>query len=124
MDWGKVRYEKQRKDREARKKTQTIEVKEVKYRPTIDEHDFERKTQRIRRFLTKGKKVKVTVFFRYRQLRRPELGQEILDRITEELQDTATVESRSTGLEGRQMTMVLVPPSGVHQRAAAPNPTK
>ena len=76
MDWGKVRYERQKKERESKKKATVIEVKEVKYRPTIDGHDFDLKTKRARRFLEKGKKVKVTVFFRYRQLRRPELGGE------------------------------------------------
>lgn len=109
LDWGKVRYEKQKREREARKKTHTIEIKEVKYRPTIDQHDRDRKTQKARQFLEKGNKVKVTVFFRYRQLRRPELGQEILDRVATELEDVATVEFRTRGMEGRSMNMVLAP---------------
>lgn len=118
MDWGKARYEKQKREREARKKTHTIEVKEVKYRPSIDDHDRDRKTKRARQFLEKGNKVKVTVFFRYRQLRRPELGTEILDQVRDELSDVSKVEFRSRGIEGRQMTMVLNPidPS---ERAAA-----
>lgn len=118
MDWGKARYEKQKREREARKKTHTIEVKEVKYRPSIDDHDRDRKTQRARQFLEKGNKVKVTVFFRYRQLRRPELGTEILDQVRDELSDVGKVEFRSRGIEGRQMTMLLNPidPS---ERAAA-----
>lgn len=109
LDWGKVRYEKQKREREARKKTHTIEIKEVKYRPTIDQHDRDRKTKKARQFLEKGNKVKVTVFFRYRQLRRPELGQEILDRVANELEDVATVEFRTRGMEGRSMNMVLAP---------------
>lgn len=109
LDWGKVRYEKQKRDREARKKTHTIEVKEVKYRPTIDVHDRDRKTDRARKFLKQGNKVKVTVFFRYRQMRRPELGQEILDKVTEDLKDVGTVEFRTRGMEGRTMNMILIP---------------
>jgi len=111
LDWGKLRYEKQKKEREAKKKTQTIEVKEVKYRPTIDSHDRDRKTDRARKFLEQGNKVKVTVFFRYRQLRRPQLGTEILDHVYAQLQDIATVEHRTRGLEGRQMIMILAPHS-------------
>ncbi|HSL83291.1 MAG TPA: translation initiation factor IF-3 [Thermoanaerobaculia bacterium] len=111
LDWGKLRYEKQKKEREAKKKTQTIEVKEVKYRPTIDEHDRDRKTDRARKFLEQGNKVKVTVFFRYRQLRRPQLGQEILDHVQNQLADVSSVEHRTRGLEGRQMIMILAPVS-------------
>lgn len=109
FDWGKLRYEKQKKEREAKRRTQTVELKEVKYRPTIDEHDRDRKTDRARKFLEEGNKVKVTIFFRYRQLRRPQLGQEILDHVQEQLADVATVEHRTRGLEGRQMTMILGP---------------
>ncbi|HEX2252864.1 MAG TPA: translation initiation factor IF-3 [Thermoanaerobaculia bacterium] len=109
MDYGKMRYEKQKREREARKKTHTIEIKEVKYRPTIDQHDRDRKTTLARTFLQQGNKVKVTIFFRYRQLRRPELGQEILDQVQRELEDVGKVEFRSRGMEGRQMTMVLNP---------------
>jgi translation initiation factor IF-3 len=109
LDWGKLRYEKQKREREARKKAHTIEVKEVKYRPTIDVHDRDRKTGRARVFLEKGNKVKVTVFFRYRQMRRPELGEEILNSVAESLADVATVEFRTRGMEGRTMNMILAP---------------
>jgi translation initiation factor IF-3 len=108
LDWGKVKYEREKKARESRKKTHVIEVKEVKYRPNIDEHDYDIKTARARKFLTQGKKVKVTIFFRYRQLRRPELGAQILDKLTEELADVAIVEARSR-LESRRMVMVMAP---------------
>ena len=108
MDWGKAKFDREKKAREAKKKTATIEIKEVKCRPTIDDHDFGIKLNRAIKFLEKGKKVKVTVFFRYRQLRRPELGIQILDKVTESTRDVASVESRSK-LEGRQMTMVMAP---------------
>ncbi len=113
LDWGKVKYEKEKQAREARKKAHVIEVKEVKYRPNIDKHDFDIKTKRARRFLEKGKKVKVTVFFRYKELRRPELGSNILDRIVEETKDVAVVETR-TRMESRRMTMVLGPITTEH----------
>ncbi len=121
MDWGKVKFERDKKAKESKKKATTIEVKEVKYRPTIDDHDFDIKTKRAERFLKEGKKVKVTIFFRYRQLRRPELGVQILDKVTQELSHIAIVESRS-GLEGRQMVMILAPQSMAkpgQERAAA-----
>lgn len=123
LDWGKVRYEKQKKERESKKKAAVIEVKEIKYRPTIDEHDFDIKTSQARRFLGKGNKVKVTVFFRFRQMRRPELGNDILDKVTQKLADVAIVESRSR-MEGRQMVMVLAPqPQAAHpHKPAAPEP--
>lgn len=108
MDWGKAKFERDKKAKEAKKNAVTIEVKEVKFRPTIDEHDFDIKVKRAERFLKKGNKVKVTVFFRYRQLRRPELGEEILDKVQAQLAEKAHVDSRSR-LEGRQMTMILSP---------------
>lgn len=110
LDWGKVKYEKEKQAREARKKTHVIEVKEVKYRPSIDTHDFDIKTDRAKRFLKEGKKVKVTVFFRYKELRRPELGSDILDRVAEQTAELAEVESR-TRMESRRMTMILAPKS-------------
>ena len=110
LDWGKLKYEKEKQAREARKKTHVIDVKEVKYRPSIDTHDQERKTARAKKFLEQGKKVKVTIFFRYRQLRRPQLGEEILDALVKEVEEIAIVESR-TRLESRRMTMVLAPRS-------------
>lgn len=114
LDWGKLKYERDKKKRESKKKAHVIDVKEVKYRPNIEDHDYEIKTNRARRFLEQGKKVKVTIFFRYRQLRRPELGAEILDRVAKELGDVGEVEARTTGLEGRRMVMVIGP-------TAAPN---
>jgi translation initiation factor IF-3 len=122
LDWGKLKYEREKQAREARKKTHTIEVKEVKYRPNIDKHDMERKTDRVKTFLGKGKKVKVTVFFRYRQLRRPELGAEILDFLTREVEGLGIVESR-TKLESRRMVMVIAPVAqDKREPAAKPKP--
>jgi translation initiation factor IF-3 len=108
LDWGKVKYEKEKQAREARKKAHVIEVKEIKYRPAIDTHDFDIKTNRAKRFLKEGKKVKITVFFRYKELRRPELGSDILERIVAETKDLAEVESR-TRMESRRMIMILAP---------------
>jgi translation initiation factor IF-3 len=108
LDWGKVKFDREKKTRESRRRSTVIDIKEVKYRPTIDKNDFDIKTKRARRFLEKGKKVKVTIFFRYRQLRRPELGTKILDDVTELVADLGEVESR-TRLEGRQMTMIVAP---------------
>lgn len=108
MDWGKVKFEREKKAKEARRKTAVIEIKEVKFRPTIDDGDFDRKVDTARKFLEKGKKVKVTVFFRFRQLRRPDLGIGILDKVAELCADLADVESRSS-LEGRRMVLVLGP---------------
>ena len=118
LDWGKLKYEREKQAREARRKTHTIEVKEVKYRPNIDKHDMERKTDRVKAFLKKGKKVKVTVFFRYRQLRRPELGTEILDFLTVAVEELGVVESR-TKLESRRMVMVIAPLPQDKREAAA-----
>ena len=108
MDYGKFRYEEQRKAREARKKQHHVQIKEVKMRPGIEDHDFEFKTKHARRFLEEGNKVKVTMMFRGRQMTHPELGREVLDRVVTEVADVGKVES-SPSMEGRSMTMVLTP---------------
>lgn len=108
LDYGRYKYEQAKAEKAAKKKQHKVEVKQVKFRPKIEEHDFNFKTRHAREFIEDGNKVKVTIMFRYRELRRPELGEELLDRIVEELSDVAQVQSRS-GLEGRNMTMVLVP---------------
>jgi translation initiation factor IF-3 len=108
MDYGRFKYEQAKAEKEAKKKQHKVEVKEVKFRPKIEEHDFNFKTRHAREFIEEGNKVKVTIMFRYRELRRPEMGEELLDKIVEELDDVAQVQSRA-GLEGRNMTMVLVP---------------
>jgi translation initiation factor IF-3 len=110
MDYGRFRYEQEKKAREAKKQQHQIDIKEVKYRPNINIHDFETKTNRARKFLEQGKHVKVTIMFRMREMRRPENGYEILRRVREELQDVAKMEREpSKELEGRDLTMILRP---------------
>jgi translation initiation factor IF-3 len=108
MDYGKFKYEEQRKAREARKKQHQIQIKEVKMRPGIEDHDFDFKTRHARRFLEEGNKVKVTMMFRGRQMAHPEIGREVLDKVLKELADISKVEMHPT-MEARAMTMVLSP---------------
>ena len=108
MDYGKYRFEEAKAARAAKKKQHVIHLKEVKYRPGISDHDFEFKTRHARKFLEDGNKVKLTMMFRGRQVTHPELGQDVLNRVYEELQDVGKVEARAK-LEGRNMTMVLAP---------------
>ncbi len=109
MDYGKHRYEEQKQARASKRRQHTVDVKEVKFRPGTDQHDFDFKLKNTRRFLQKGKKVKVTVRYRGREMRRPELGREMLDQVVEGVEDIATVESRTERVEGRQLTMMLAP---------------
>lgn len=108
MDYGKFKYEQARKAREARKKQHQVHIKEVKFRPGIEPHDFEFKVRHARRFLEEGNKVKATMMFRGRQMAHPELGREVLERVASVLEDVGKVESEAS-LEGRNMTMVLAP---------------
>jgi translation initiation factor IF-3 len=108
MDWGKYKFEQAKAARAAKKKQHVIQIKEVKYRPGIDDHDFEFKTRHARQFLEEGNKVKLTMMFRGRQVTHPELGREVLYRVFEEVKDLAKVEAEPR-LEGRNMTMVLAP---------------
>jgi translation initiation factor IF-3 len=108
MDYGKFKYEEARAARDARKKQHTIQVKEVKFRPGIEEHDYDFKMRHARRFLEEGNKVKLTMMFRGRQVTHPELGMKVLERVTADLQDIAKVEAFPS-FEGRQMSMVLAP---------------
>jgi translation initiation factor IF-3 len=108
MDYGKFKYEEQRKAREARKKQHHVQLKEVKMRPGIEDHDFEFKTRHARRFLEEGNKVKLTMMFRGRQMAHPEIGRQVLEKVSELLADIAKVESAPM-MEARAMTMVLAP---------------
>jgi translation initiation factor IF-3 len=108
MDYGKFRYEEQRQAREARKKQHHVQLKEVKMRPGIEDHDFEFKIRHARRFLQEGNKVKLTMMFRGRQMAHPEFGRQVLERVFTELQDVSKVEANPM-LEGRSMVMVLAP---------------
>jgi translation initiation factor IF-3 len=108
MDYGKFKFEQAKAARAAKKKQHIIQIKEVKYRPGIEDHDFEFKTRHARQFLEEGNKVKLTMMFRGRQVTHPELGRQVLFRVFEQVKEVAKVESEPK-LEGRNMTMVLAP---------------
>lgn len=108
MDYGKYKFEMAKQARQARKKQHVIELKEVKFRPGIDDHDFATKTRHARRFLEEKNKVKVTMMFRGRQVAHPELGQAVLDRVAAVLADVGKVETAGR-LEGKLMTMIVAP---------------
>lgn len=108
LDYGKFKYEAQKKANEARKKQKIIEVKEIKLRPNIDEHDYEIKMKAMRRFLEEGDKVKVTMRFRGREMAHQEIGMGVLVKVREQLEDLGKVEQMPR-LEGKQMIMVLAP---------------
>ena len=108
MDYGKYKFEMAKQARQAKQNQHVIELKEVKYRPGIDDHDFDTKTRHARRFLEEKNKVKVTMMFRGRQVAHPELGQAVLDRVAQALTDVGKIES-SGRLEGKSITMILAP---------------
>lgn len=109
MDWGKHRFEAAKKAREARKKESRITIKQIKLRPNIDDHDLETKVGHVKRFLDDGDKVRVTIMFRGRDLRRPENGRRVLDRVIQILEDVAIVESAPGEIVNRDMSMTLAP---------------
>ena len=106
MDFGKYQYQEQKRAREARKHQKVIDVKEIKFRPKVDEHDYQFKKKHIERFLADGDKVKATIFFRGREMAHPEIGQRILERLIDELTDIAVAEN-SPRQEGNQMHTIL-----------------
>lgn len=106
VDYGKFRYEQMRKEKEAKKKQKTIDIKEIRFSPNIDKNDLNTKVNQARKFLTKGDKVKVSVRFRGRELAHMEIGKEILDNFAEELADVAVIEKPAKA-EGRSMVMFL-----------------
>jgi translation initiation factor IF-3 len=108
MDYGKWRYEQEQKAKQARRHQSTITIKEIKFRPKIDPHDYATKKGHVERFLKHRDKVKITIMFRGRELLHPERGEAILLRIAEELKDLAIIESRPN-LDGRNMVMMLAP---------------
>jgi translation initiation factor IF-3 len=108
LDFGKFKYEQQKKKNEARKKQKIIEVKEIKLRPNIDDHDYDVKMRAATSFLDEGDKVKVTMRFRGREMMHQDLGMNVLMRVKDQLDPLAKVE-QTPQLEGRQMTMVLAP---------------
>ena len=108
LDYGKFKYEAQKKKNEAKKKQKTIEVKEIKLRPNIDEHDYQVKMRNVQKFLDEGDKVKVTMRFRGREMAHQELGVNVLNRVRDDTEDVAKIEA-CPKLEGRQMIMVIAP---------------
>jgi translation initiation factor IF-3 len=108
LDYGKFKYQEQKKAAEARKKQKTVEVKEIKMRPNIDDHDYNVKMKSMERFFGEGDKVKVTLRFRGREMAHQQLGRELLLRVKADTEEIAKVESEPR-LEGRQMVMVLAP---------------
>ena len=108
MDLGKFKYEQQKREAEARKKQKIIEIKEIKFRPGTDEHDYQVKMRSVIKFLTDGDKVKVTLRFRGREMAHQQLGMSLLQRVAEDIAEVAKVESYPR-MEGRQMLMVLAP---------------
>jgi len=108
MDFGKFKYEQDVRRKESRRKTTNVVIKEMKFRPKIDEHDYTTKTKHVERFLNEGSKVKITIMFRGREMAHPELGKKILDRIAEQVKDVGNVEA-APRVDGRNMLMVLAP---------------
>ncbi|MBN34801.1 MAG: translation initiation factor IF-3 [Rhodospirillaceae bacterium] len=108
LDYGKFKYEAQKKANEARKRQKTFDVKEIKMRPNIDDHDYDTKMKAMSKFLGEGDKVKVTIRFRGRELAHPEIGRKLLERIRDDSDEVAKIESMPK-MEGRQMIMVVAP---------------
>ena len=108
LDYGKHKYQAQKRANEARKKQKIIEVKEIKLRPNIDQHDYQVKMKAVRKFIDGGDKVKITLRFRGREMAHVELGTDLLSRVQGDIDDFAKIESMPK-MEGRQMTMILAP---------------
>jgi len=108
LDYGKYKYELSKKQKVARKRQHTVQLKEMRYRPKIEEHDYQFKTKHVRQFLLDGFKVKVFVEFRGREMAHTEFGKKIIERLQEELSDIASVEQRPK-MEGRNLTTIMMP---------------
>jgi translation initiation factor IF-3 len=121
LDYGKYKFQAQKKAAEARKKQKTVEVKEIKMRPNIDTHDYDVKMRAARRFLDEGDKVKMTLRFRGREMAHQEIGLQLLFRVRDELNAMAKVEAEPR-LEGRQMIMILAPTLKAPARVQAAAP--
>jgi translation initiation factor IF-3 len=119
MDFGKFKYEQDVRRKESRRKTTNVVIKEMKFRPKIDEHDYTTKTKHVERFLNEGSKVKITIMFRGREMAHPELGKKILDRIAEQVKDVGNVEA-APRVDGRNMLMVLAPAKKQEPKATKP----
>ncbi|MCA1560907.1 MAG: translation initiation factor IF-3 [Acidobacteria bacterium] len=117
MDFGKYQYMEQKRTRQARKHQKVIEVKEIKFRPKVDEHDYQFKKKHIERFLAEGDKVKATIFFRGREMAHPEIGRRILERLLDDLSDVAQAENMPR-MEGNQMHTILTQKVGGAKKPA------
>jgi translation initiation factor IF-3 len=123
MDYGKYQYQEQKRAREAKKHQRIIEVKEIKFRPKVDEHDYQFKKKHIERFLADGDKVKATIFFRGREMAHPEIGRRILERLIGELGEAAIVES-APRQEGNQMHTILAQRSDKSRKSSPDAPRR
>jgi len=118
MDYGKYKYELAKKDKMAKKKAHAFQMKEMRFRPKIDEHDYQFKMKHVREFLLTGSKVRTFVLFRGREMTRIDFGQKVLERLAQDLADIASVDMAAK-MEGRSMTMVMSPRSEVVKQAQA-----
>jgi translation initiation factor IF-3 len=118
MDFGKYQYLEQKRARQARKHQKVIEVKEIKFRPKVDEHDYQFKKKHIERFLSEGDKVKATIFFRGREMAHPEIGRRILERLVDDLAEIAVPETMPR-MEGNQMHTILTQRAGGRKPAGS-----
>jgi translation initiation factor IF-3 len=121
MDFGRYQYLEQKRARQAKKHQKTIEIKEIKFRPKVDEHDYQFKRKHIERFLLDGDKVKATVFFRGREMAHPEFGRRILERLVADLGEVAIAETMPR-LEGNQMSTILTQRPGLKKPSPPPPP--
>jgi translation initiation factor IF-3 len=123
MDYGKYQYQEQKRAREARRHQHIVEVKEIKFRPKVDEHDYQFKKNHIQRFIEDGDKVKATIFFRGRELAHPDIGHRILMRLIGDLADVAVPETQPR-LEGNQMHTILTARKGLRPGKQAGTPAR
>ncbi len=123
LDYGKFKYELQKKEKLAKKKQHSFQLKEMRFRPKIDEHDFNFKTKHVRNFIESGSKVKIFVMFRGREMAHTEYGRKVLDRVLDVLKDIANVEV-APKLDGRRMTMVISPKPDIHKKKKQDSDTK
>jgi translation initiation factor IF-3 len=120
MDYGRFKYEESKKQKVAKKRASSSELKEIKFRPKTDQHDMDFKIKHVRRFLEEGNKCRLVIVFRGREITHPSTGVVVLDRVVEATRDISSVEVRPT-LEGKRMVMILGPRAGVVKRAKAPS---
>ena len=108
MDFGKLKYDQKKKDQENKKKQHVIKIKEVRFRPRISDHDFEIKVNQIKKFISDGSKVKITVMYRGREITRQDLGEELFNKISSSLSEIADIEKKGD-LEGRRISIIMSP---------------